>query len=94
MAELKKVLGFWTILSLAIASIMGTGLFFGVSIAANLSGNASIMAWIILTVIGIYISTYFFTLEKKFQDDKKGKRKNFSNFVFFYRFFNLCFSYA
>ena len=59
MAELKKVLGFWTILSLAIASIMGTGLFFGVSIAANLSGNASIMAWIILTVIGIYISTYF-----------------------------------
>jgi len=29
MAELKRVLGFWTILSLAISSIMGTGLFFG-----------------------------------------------------------------
>jgi len=66
MAELKKVLGFWTVLSLAIASIMGTGLFFGVSIAANLSGNASIIAWIILTVIGIYISTYFAELSSMY----------------------------
>lgn len=59
MAELKRALGFWTILSLAIASIMGTGLFFGVSIAANYSGNASIIAWFLLTIIAVYISMYF-----------------------------------
>ncbi|MBI2660211.1 amino acid permease [Candidatus Woesearchaeota archaeon] len=59
MAELKRVLGFWTILSLSIASIMGTGLFFGASIAANYSGNASIIAWLLLTFIAVYISMYF-----------------------------------
>ena len=59
MAELKRVLGFWTILALAITSIMGTGLFFGVSIAANYSGNASIIAWIILSIIAVYISLFF-----------------------------------
>ena len=59
MAELKRVLGFWTILSLAIASIMGTGLFFGASIGAGYSGNASILAWIVLSIIAVYISSYF-----------------------------------
>lgn len=59
MAELKRVLGFWTVLSLAIASIMGTGLFFGTAVGASYSGNASILAWIILTAIAVYISTYF-----------------------------------
>ncbi|MBI2101098.1 amino acid permease [Candidatus Woesearchaeota archaeon] len=66
MAELKRVLGFWTILSLAIASIMGTGLFFGVSIAANYSGNASIIAWIALTLIAVYISTFFAELSSAY----------------------------
>ena len=59
MVELKRVLGFWTILSLSIASIMGTGLFFGVAIGSSYSGNASILSWIILTIIAIYISIYF-----------------------------------
>lgn len=59
MAELKRVLGFWTILSLSIGSIMGTGLFFGPAIASKYSGNASILAWLILSVIAIYISLYF-----------------------------------
>jgi len=59
MAELKRVLGFWTVLSMAIASIMGTGLFFGTAIGASYSGNASVLAWIILTIIAVYISTYF-----------------------------------
>ena len=66
MAELKRVLGFWTILSLAIASIMGTGLFFGVSIAANYSGNASIIAWAVLTLIAVYISTFFAELSSAY----------------------------
>ncbi|MBI2647479.1 amino acid permease [Candidatus Woesearchaeota archaeon] len=59
MAELKRVLGFWTILSLSIASIMGTGLFFGSAIASSYSGKASIFAWLILSFIAIYISMYF-----------------------------------
>ncbi|MEK6945980.1 MAG: APC family permease, partial [Nanoarchaeota archaeon] len=59
MAELKRVLGFWTILSLSIGSIMGTGLFFGPEIASRYSGNASILAWLILSAIAIYISFYF-----------------------------------
>ncbi|MBI2652417.1 amino acid permease, partial [Candidatus Woesearchaeota archaeon] len=59
MAELKRTLGFWTILSLSIASIMGTGLFFGAGIGSSYSGNASILAWIILSIVAIYISMYF-----------------------------------
>src|SRR3989344_5205501 len=59
MAELKRAIGFWTILFLAITSIMGTGLFFGVSIAAGYSGNASLIAWVLLTLIAVYISMYF-----------------------------------
>ena len=66
MAELKRVLGFWTILSLAIGSIMGTGLFFGTSIASGYSGNASILAWVILSLIAVYISLYFAELASMF----------------------------
>lgn len=59
MVELKRVLGFWTILSLSVASIMGTGLFFGVAIGSKISGNASILAWSIISLIAVYISLYF-----------------------------------
>lgn len=59
MAELKRVLGFWNILFLAIASIMGTGLFFGAAIGSAYSGNASILAWVILSLVAVYISLYF-----------------------------------
>ena len=59
MAELKRILGFWTILSLCIGSIMGTGLFFGTAIGSSHSGNASILSWIILSVVAFYISLYF-----------------------------------
>ena len=59
MAELKRALGFWTILSLAIASIMGTGLFFGAAIGSGYSGNASILSWVILSIVAVLISMYF-----------------------------------
>lgn len=59
MAELKRVLGFWTVLSLAIASIMGTGLFFGTAVGSGYSGNASILSWLILSFIAVYMSMYF-----------------------------------
>lgn len=66
MAELKRVLGFWTIFSLAIGSIMGTGIFFGPEIASRYSGNASILAWASLSIIAVYISFYFAELVSMF----------------------------
>ena len=59
MAELNRTLGFGTILFLAITSIMGTGMFFGAAIGASYSGNASILAWAIISIIAIYISIFF-----------------------------------
>lgn len=66
MAELKRALGFWTILSISIASIMGTGMFFGAAIGAGYSGNASILSWIILSFVAVYISMFFSELVTMF----------------------------
>ncbi len=66
MAELKRVLGFWTVLALAVATIMGTGMFFGSAIGASYSGNSSILSWVILTVFAVYISTFFGELVSMF----------------------------
>ena len=59
MAELKRDLGFWTVFSLTITAMIGTGLFFGISIAAEIAGNASIISWIILGIITIYVGACF-----------------------------------
>ena len=66
MAELKRALGFGTILSLAIASIMGTGMFFGAALGSSYSGNASIISWVIISLVAIYISTFFGELVSMF----------------------------
>ena len=66
MAELKRALGFWTILSLSIASIMGTGMFFGAGIGARYSGNDSILSWIIISFVAVYISMFFSELVAMF----------------------------
>ncbi len=59
MAELKRALGFRTILFLSVSSIMGTGMFFGAAVGSSYSGNASILGWLIIWAIAIYISIYF-----------------------------------
>lgn len=59
MAELNRNLGFWTVFSLTITSMIGTGLFFGISIAAEIAGNASIISWLILGIITIYVGACF-----------------------------------
>lgn len=59
MAELKRDLGFWTVFSLTITAMIGTGLFFGISIAAEIAGNASIISWILLGIITIYVGACF-----------------------------------
>lgn len=59
MTELKRTLGFWTVFSITITAMIGTGMFFGISIAAEKAGNASILAWIILGIITVYVGACF-----------------------------------
>jgi APA family basic amino acid/polyamine antiporter len=59
MAELKKTLGMGTIIALTMTSLVGTGMFLGTSIGARYSGNAVIIAWVILLAIGLYVSACF-----------------------------------
>ena len=59
MAELKRSLGFGALLALSITSIIGTGLFLGPSIAAGYSGTASVISWLILAAISLYIAACF-----------------------------------
>lgn len=57
--ELKKTLGYPTIIALTITSLMGTGLFFGAKYGAMISGNLSIYSWLILSIITVYVSFCF-----------------------------------
>ncbi len=66
MAELKKVLGFPAILLITINSIMGTGIFFLPAVGAAASGPASIISWIFLSFISIYIAMCFGELSSMF----------------------------
>jgi amino acid transporter len=59
MAELKRAAGYGTIIALTITSVMGSGLFMGPAIGAKLSGVASILAWLILTIVSIYVASCF-----------------------------------
>lgn len=59
MVELKKNLGFWTVFSITITAMIGTGMFFGTSLAASRSGNASILVWVFLGIITIYVGACF-----------------------------------
>ncbi|MFH1400322.1 MAG: amino acid permease [Nanoarchaeota archaeon] len=59
MAELKKSMGYPAVIALTITAMIGTSMFFGVGIAAGIAGNASILSWIILSLITIYVATCF-----------------------------------
>jgi APA family basic amino acid/polyamine antiporter/amino acid efflux transporter len=59
MAELQKVLSYRAILLITINSIMGTGIFFLPAVGAKHAGPASIISWIIMALISIYISMCF-----------------------------------
>ncbi len=59
MTELKKVLSYRAILLITINSIMGTGIFFLPAVGAKHAGPASIIAWVIMAVISIYIAMCF-----------------------------------
>ncbi len=66
MTELKRGFGYLTVLCLSIGSIMGTAIFFGASIGAGYSGNLTIIAWLILSAISIYIAMCFGELVSMF----------------------------
>ncbi len=59
MVELKRGLGYWSLLCLSIGSIMGTAIFFGAGIGASYSGNLALVAWVVLSVISIAIAMCF-----------------------------------
>ncbi|MGV8141189.1 MAG: amino acid permease [Candidatus Woesearchaeota archaeon] len=66
MAELKKSLGFWSIFSITITAMIGTGMFFGTSFAAEKAGNASIFVWAFLGLLTVYIGACFGELTAMF----------------------------
>lgn len=66
MAELKGTLSFPVILLITINSIMGTGIFFLPAVGARYSGLMSIISWIFLSFISIYIAMCFGELTSMF----------------------------
>ncbi len=59
MAELKKNIGFLTIFALLVTSLLGTGIFFAPAVAASFAGTSSIVSWILMFLISIYIAFCF-----------------------------------
>lgn len=57
--ELKRTAGIGTIIALTVASMIGSGLFFGAGIAASYAGPASLIAWVLLGLVTIYVGMCF-----------------------------------
>jgi APA family basic amino acid/polyamine antiporter/amino acid efflux transporter len=66
MAELRRVLGYPVILLIVINSIMGTGIFFLPALGAKIAGPASLISWVILSFISVYIAACFGELASMF----------------------------
>ncbi|MEM7819522.1 MAG: amino acid permease [Candidatus Aenigmatarchaeota archaeon] len=66
MLQLKKTIGRKTLLFLMLNAILGTGIFFLPAIGARYAGPASLISWIIMSLIAILISLYFAELVSMF----------------------------
>jgi len=68
MAELKRSLGYGTIIAISITSMVGTGMFVGPALAAQKygAGNMSLISWGILSAMTLYISFCFGELVSMF----------------------------
>ncbi len=66
MVELKKSLGFWSIFFITITAMIGTGMFFGTALAAEKAGNASILVWLFLGLLTVYVGACFGELTSMF----------------------------
>ncbi len=68
MAELERKAGYGLVVALSITSMVGTGMFFGPAIAAQYAGNASLLAWVILGVMTLYVGACFAELSSMFSN--------------------------
>lgn len=66
MAKLKKSIGKRSLLLMCINAILGTGIFFLPALGALYAGPASILSWIIMSFVAIFISLYFAELISMF----------------------------
>ncbi len=55
----EKKAGILTVIALTVASMIGSGLFFGASIAASYAGPASLIAWVLLGIVTVYVGMCF-----------------------------------
>jgi APA family basic amino acid/polyamine antiporter/amino acid efflux transporter len=63
---LKKTIGKKALLLIAINAILGTGIFFLPAIGAMYAGPASLLSWIIMAFVALFISMYFAELISMF----------------------------
>jgi amino acid transporter/phospholipid N-methyltransferase len=66
MAELEPKAGYGLVIALSITAMIGTGMFYGPAIAASYAGNASLIAWAILAIVGLYVGFCFAELSSMF----------------------------
>ncbi|HJN56841.1 MAG TPA: amino acid permease [Candidatus Woesearchaeota archaeon] len=66
MTELKRVLGFKVILLITINSIMGTGIYFLPALGASIAGPASILSWILVSIVAMLTAMCFAELVSMF----------------------------
>jgi len=64
--ELKKTLSYPVLLLIIINSIIGSGMFFLPALGAQISGPSSIIAWIILSIVTLYVAACFAELAGMF----------------------------
>jgi len=66
MTELKRTLGFWSASSFLFLNLINTGIFFGVAIGASVAGTSSLIAWVALAILSVYIALCFAELTTMF----------------------------
>lgn len=66
--ELERKAGYGLVIALSITAMIGTSLYFGPAIAASHAGNASLLAWVALALIGLYVGSCFAELSSLFPD--------------------------
>jgi len=64
--ELKKSISFSVLVLLAINAIIGTGIFFVPGIAARIAGPASIISWILVSILALLVAACFAELVSMF----------------------------
>lgn len=64
--QLRKVLSFRAILLITLNSVMGTGIFFLFALGAKHAGPASLIAWVIVSLLAIYMAMVFGELTSMF----------------------------